>query len=166
VSAPAATGDLFRKSLRRMLEAALRAVRVCEPIEGDRALESVDRHLTGAQLFILDTLYPPDEQHRKRDEDERRRRVLIRQRGLDELLMRVDRDAQRVSDAVVANQPAPIARIAIDMLLQGVVDLIDRVDVRALGPELIAMHPVTASRDPLVQRIVTLLHDERWRTKS
>jgi hypothetical protein len=160
MSTPAATGDLFRESLRRMLEAALRAVQVCEPTEGDSALENVDRHLTGAQLFILDTLYPPDEQHRRREEDERRRRVLIRQRGLDELLMRVDRDAQRVSEAIVADQAAPIARIAIDMLLQGVLDLIDRVDIRALDPEYVAMHPVSASRDPVVQRVVTLLHEE------
>jgi hypothetical protein len=166
VSAAGVTGDRFRERLGRLLRAALDAVPFCEPTQDDRTLEHIDRQLTGAQLFISDTLYPPEEQRREREEEERYRRVLVRQRGLEDLLMRVDRDVQRVSQAIIGNQPAPIARIAVEMFVQGVVDLIDRVDARALDPDYVAIHPVSASRDPLVQRIVTLLHEVKRGAKS
>ena len=166
MSATDVAGDRFRERLARLLRAALDAVPFCEPTEDDRTLERIDRHLTGAQLLISETLYPPEEERREREEAERNRRVLVRRRGLEDLLMRVDRDAQRVSQAVIGNQPAPIARIAVEMFVQGVVDLIDRVDAKALDPEYVAIHPVSASRDPLVQRIVMLLHEVGRGAKS
>jgi hypothetical protein len=145
----------FRARLEGLVKGALGRVPHVVPIEGDPVLDQLQRALTAAETLILDTVHPPEQRELEAQEDERERRLRIRGAALETLLMRLDRHAQRIADDSVRRPPAVLVRLDLELFVQAVIDLVERLPDGVLD-ELTSTSSKRHETDPRLPAILAV----------
>lgn len=149
----------FRLRLKTMLLSAIAKLDHVEPIEVSPALEEFEAQLDRVRFFIFDTLHPPAERkiEDERTEAESRRRV--RSRGLEGFQTDMDQRLGRLCQMIAFNAPGPILAANVEMVLQTIVDLFDRIQPATFATE--SMRALSGHGDARVAALVRTIDEYR-----